>query len=130
MQFFKNIANVSMVVILMIATMGVTLNKHYCMGQLRNVSLFQQVASCEEGMGMSGEMDCCEDVTQEFKVEDFNKVKIDVKTDTNFNLLAVFTFVLIDYELVGIDTNDANYLSYIPPLIEKDIPILLQSFLI
>ena len=130
----KAISNILLAVVLLVTSMGVTVNKHYCMGQLKDVSVFHEAESCMKTMKMEMKggcsMHCCENITEEFKVEDFNKANFTTNLAAEYSLLAVITYVLIDFDLISLAESYTHYLNYKPPLIELDIPVLVQSFLL
>ena len=75
-------------------------------------------------------MDCCEDVEQEFKVTDLNKVAGGFNLVPQLHVVAVLTYLFIDFDLFPSVTTHSSYLNYKPPLIGPDITILIQSFLL
>ena len=51
--------------IIVVVTMGVTINKHYSEGNLYSISLFFEAESCCERA-----CDCCSDESQTYKIDD------------------------------------------------------------
>ena len=104
------------------------------MGRVKDVALFEKAHSCMEMAGLGDEEDClpgcCKDTSEEFKVVDFQQASHEVDLSFDGKLLAVITYMMIDLDLVSSATNNTAYLNYKPPLIHKDIPVLVQSFLI
>ena len=43
---FRKILHISVVALLLLATVGISLNKHFCNGELKAVSLFKSAKSC------------------------------------------------------------------------------------
>lgn len=133
MQLFKKIANICLALVLMVATAGITLNKHYCLGQLKSVSVFQEAESCMSKMEMDEDscpMECCDDTSEEYKLEEFKQVSFEHKFFTpELRLIAIITYYFANADVV---TNSPNlsYSQYLPPLIDQDIPVMVQSFLL
>ena len=130
MKFLAKILNVFLALLLLLSTSGVTLHKHYCMGRLKNIAVFQEAKSCITKMGMERAMDCCEDVEEELKVTDLNKVSFAFSLTPQLHLLAAFTYVFIDWDLFSNVSLHFPYVNYKPPLIDPDITVLVQSFLL
>lgn len=133
MQALKKIAHLSLALLLVIATMGVTMHKHHCLGRVKDVSFFEKSQHCAEMMGMEQEdcpMSCCKDTKEEFKVDELSVTVYSFDLDTDFHLLSTITYVLLDISILEVPTQNFAYRNYKPPLIEQDIPVLVQSFLI
>ncbi|MEM8895525.1 MAG: hypothetical protein AAGC88_13170 [Bacteroidota bacterium] len=112
--------------LLLFATVGVTISKHYCVGRLMSIEINDHTHGCE-GEGEE-KMPCCEDTTEELRLEQIQK--------TTFDLDILGQAILIheiNYLLVDIDPSEVDYPptdAHAPSLIARDIPILVQSFLI
>ena len=122
-----------MALLLVVATMGVTMHKHYCMGRVQDVAYFQESKSCADLLGMDEEVcppNCCKDTHEEFKVDDLSATAFSFDLDTDFHLLHAFTYLLLDFNVLTAPTHQVAYQNYRPPLIEQDIPVLVQSFLL
>lgn len=134
MKVFAKILNVILAMLLLLSTSGVTLHKHYCMGELENIAVFQKAKSCLEKLGIDKEgscsMKCCEDVEEEFKVTNLNKVVSNINLIPQWQILAIFTYLSVDFDLLAIFKTNTSYLNYKPPLIDEDISVLIQSFLL
>ena len=111
-----------------IASMGFTLNQHYCGGKLKNTSLFSffDSASCCGDKEMA--MDCCHDEQIHFQLDEdyqLDAFSIDWKVD----ITALIPDLVVPV-LEEADEKQPHYLNYKPPLLQADIPVLVQSFLI
>lgn len=73
---------------------------------------------------------CCDDESHELRIKELNKATFDVDLTPDLKLVATITLFLhsLEAESSIIETPDYRY--YKPPLIDKDIPVLVQSFLI
>lgn len=132
MSIFKQIGNTLLIVILLMATTGVTMHKHYCMGRLKNVSFNEHAQSCMKlaGIDDSCPMDCCKDTSESFKIDDLQIAGYDISLQTNYHLLWQNSFNLEIPELLALDIIRVNQFQYKPPLIVRDIPVQVQSFLL
>lgn len=133
MQLFKKIANVFLAVLLMVATTGVTLNKHYCLGQLKSISIFHEAKSCMTEMDMEEEscpLDCCDNTSEQYKLEEFKQVSFEDSFAPDLKLIAVISYFLANSDLTHAPASNTPNPHYLPPLIDQDIPVMVQSFLL
>ena len=111
---------------------GVTLNKHYCMDRLISMAYFHEAHDCADIMGLDegteDPMGCCDDVTEEVKVDDFQKTSFEFQ-GADLELVEVVDHQSFEFNPAFV-FDPAFYAKYKPPLIEQDIPVLIQSFLI
>jgi hypothetical protein len=122
----KNIGNFLLAIVFLMSSVGINIHKHYCRGELSDVSLYLQ-ADCPCGdVGMNS--DCCKTSNDCFKLADdftlitytveFNQILLSFIENTEISLESTTSFSI------------SKYANYKPPLIERDIPVLIQSFLI
>ncbi len=130
MKLLKNILHYALTLMLLIATTGVTLNKHYCMGRLKSVAVFHKAESCKTKFGWECPKHCCDDQQEEYKVEDLSKVNHNYDFSPELQLISVIDYAVILDELYSEDTDKPQYLNYKPPLIDQNIPVQVQSFLL
>ena len=135
MKVFAQILNIFLALLLLLTTSGVTLHKHYCMGRLKNIAVFHEAKPCIEKADIDEKlkacaMHCCEDVEEELKVTELNKVVFGFDLTPSLHPLAVLTFLFIDFDLLSFVGTHSSYLNYKPPLIDPDITVLIQSFLL
>ncbi len=129
----KNILTVIMAGLLLTASLGITLHKHYCMGRLKHIAVFEKAESCMGMMGKESEdcpMNCCKDTAELFKVDDLKKVSQSFNLTPDLKLLATTMFLLVDLDLMKHSDQVTANIHYKPPLPDRDIPVLIQSFLI
>ena len=68
--------NLFLAITLLLATSGILLSKHYCLGRLKSVTVFEHAKGCADNP--EGEqMPCCEDVETLLKVEEVTQVSFD-----------------------------------------------------
>lgn len=94
----RKLSHISLVLLLLVSTMGVTVSKHYCGSKLVDVSVLHGAEKCCDDAGSSK---CCHDETAHFEVDNdfivlaqnvmFASIAIDlfipVVTETIFNLV-------------------------------------------
>ena len=121
--------------LLMVSTMGITLNKHYCMGRLAEVSILHKAENCAEKMGFEKgtpcPMDCCHDTEEHFEVDNYQFVSFQFDLDQKLSFLLPISFLEVD-EIAEeqIPLKKLPYYQYSPPLIASDLPVLYDTFLI
>lgn len=79
-----------MAVVLLIATTGFSMNKHYCMGNLKSMQVYfsDHHDHADDACGDMGRMmGCCDDEHTQWKVEDLNK-----QSDENLFVAVDFAF--------------------------------------
>jgi len=91
MRFAKSILSSLLIGSLIVATMGVTFSKHYCMGRLKDVSIFSQTSSCQPVGEENCAPDCCKDIKEKWQLIDLEH-QLSSITLTTPNLLSVLTF--------------------------------------
>ncbi len=112
-----------------------------CRGHVKDISLRAEAKPCamelmakefgvEKSCGLSASGNCCQDRSLKFEGNDYNY---------KFNKqLSLFSSVVISavlpqplFELFTTDSSDLfSYTQFKPPLIDRDIPVLVQSFLL
>lgn len=133
MQVFRKIANTFLALLLVISTSGVTINKHYCLGFLKDISIFHEASSCMAEMNMQEEdcpMECCEETSEQLLVDDFKQVVFETNLTPQLKLLVMISNIIGDLQFDASNPLKTPYLNYSPPLIGQDIPVLVQSFLL
>lgn len=140
----RQIAHISLALLLFISTTGVAVNKHFCQNELKSVALFVKAKAChnkkvkkpcpvhgymmvdEEGPSEKG---CCDDETEIVKNED-EQIAPTLSDEALLSpVLAASLFVALQMELPQLDRQTLHYLNYKPPLLICDHPRELQVFL-
>jgi len=128
MKFFHQIASIFLALLVFVASSGFTVHKHYCGTNLASVSLYHDAGCACGDMDKEKEDECCRTETK-YIVADINPdlpvVSTEVSPKLDFTLLAFFVPSFL-YLPQRIQTPD--YLNYKPPLLDIDIPILVQAF--
>jgi len=108
---------------------GISINKHYCGGKLESTTIFSW-SDCGSCGNNKGDVDnCCQNVVIRLKTDQqFSPVFFTWKIDTqNFFADLASLYQAINWES---KTHFSNYLNYKPPLLFRDISVLVQSFLL
>lgn len=140
MKILKKISAIILSLLVILSSMSFTLNVHMCMGEIDSIALLQESKSCEMSTQQAPcanhdlhnsqptKKDCCED--HSFFVEgqdELAKTASFGMPDLHFVavLYAVAAYLFAQPSIVT-----TFYKDYSPPLIERDIPVLVQSFLL
>lgn len=137
-----------MAFLIVVVTTGFSLSQHYCQGELLDFTLFGKAQPCEMAMNESdlppchtqdkgdraadlfSKKPCCENHDAAVEGQD-----IPTSPKNSYNLvpsvkfLAAFTYIFFQDYLPS-RGKDALFAERRSPLIERDIPVLIQSFLI
>ncbi len=141
-----------MAFLMFFSSVGITMDMHYCGGKLMSVSFIENAKTCHditrenhatmkncpnhkkikaEKEGCSEDKNCCSNKTIKFQSSQDQKIQTNdfvvTKQLKQFVVAYVAVFFADGYEL---DVEAANIDKYKPPLLERDIPVLNQSFLI
>ncbi len=100
------------------------------MGRLKSVSVFHEAESCMSKFGRECPKNCCDNEQEEYKVEELNKANHNYDFSPELYLVSMVGHSLIHELLVKEVDQYPKYLNYKPPLIELDIPVQVQSFLL
>ena len=132
----KKIFSILLAAVFFLSSTGFTISSHKCGGRIhkQHINFTAEDLSCgmedEESNSCdtnSIEDDCCQNEFQTFKVTDQFQASNGGSVDAYF--LAAFVHATI--QLFTIESTDySEYKNYKPPLPDKDIPVLIQSFLI
>jgi hypothetical protein len=128
----------------LLSSTSFTFGMHFCMGQLESIALFAGAEPCEMAQQKSPcsthqhdpdckhqqvtKKGCCEDHTVVIEGhEDLTQVsKIAVP---DFQMVAVL-YAVVSFIFSTTSVDHYSYNDYSPPLIDRDIPVLVQSFII
>ena len=139
MSSIRPIAAVFLASLVLIASIGVTVNLHLCGGNLQSIALFvkaqpckmEMPKSCHESKAKTKRTGCCEEESILLKGKETTaELKTVTELTPSFNLISVILPVL--YSIIEVDSYSASprYAQYKPPIVERDITIFVQSFLI
>ncbi|NQX97049.1 MAG: hypothetical protein HRT73_04100 [Flavobacteriales bacterium] len=133
----KKIFSFILSLVILVTSMGFTISSHICGGHkvksvinigITDVScgMEKKKSDCETKSQMKD--DCCQD---EFQLIQNDEDYIQQITDFNFSDNFLIAFVTSYVELLDTETTEIDfYADHSPPPLIKDIPVLIQSFLI
>lgn len=139
MKFLKPIVSSMLALLVLVSSSSFMVNMHFCGGHVQSISLINEAAHCpmevqlppchkEMVVKKSG---CCEDKHVAFEGKDFNTK---IQDFSLLNWQAINWVATLPVIMEVIQVNEAitfsNHISYKPPIAERDIPVLVQSFLI
>lgn len=142
MQFIRTILSLSLAALVLVSSTTFTVGLHVCRGHVSDIAVMQKAQPCamelmaaelgftDEDCGMASKMKCCEDRTVSFEGTDYQ-----YKTSKSLTLHDVATVqavlpTLLSFVSPSQSTAYTPFHSYKPPLIHRDVTILVQSFLI
>ena len=138
-ESLRQIASVTMALLVLFSTMSFTVDMHYCGDQLVDFSFFKTAENCSmkvipsiatgEASVMEMEMDCCTDLEIVLEGQDDLKISFDQFTFDQQIFISTFYYTYVNlFETV--DKNLNSFKEYSPPPLIRDIQILDQTFLI
>ncbi|MEQ8554810.1 hypothetical protein RT717_01335 [Imperialibacter roseus] len=147
MQRFRQKSAILLSMLVLFSSMSFNFSMHFCMGQLESIALFQQAKPCEMvtqpvpcvhdhhdqecelNHTHTAKKGCCEDHFLQVEGQDeLARVAAPVSMP-DFHMVAVL-YALVSFIFSAPTVDYYSYKDYSPPLIERDIPVLVQSFLI
>ncbi|MGB1039980.1 MAG: HYC_CC_PP family protein [Flavobacteriales bacterium] len=126
-SFVKSAFSIFLATLVLVATSGVGITKHICGNRIASVSVTGD-AGCTCGE-MDDASNCCHSERQFFQLDD----DFSVAPVQSLNLSAATILAVVAYNLsfdLLVEEGETEYLNYKPPIPDKDIPVLIQSFLI
>lgn len=139
MKIARSIASLTLAFLVLVSSTGVSVHMHVCGGEVQSVAIFSKAESCMKmeqkpchGLSIQQMMKgCCEDKSVMVKGKETNaEVKTATEVAPVFQASAVILPVLCSINNVRSSDAYSFQRGYSPPLIEQDITILVQSFLI
>ncbi|MFP4092397.1 MAG: HYC_CC_PP family protein [Cyclobacteriaceae bacterium] len=126
----KKIFHIALSLILLVATTGMAISKHYCGGELSKVEMgMEKIHCCDEPQEMPD--DCCEDehLTYQLPQDDFQFSQFDFEFAQQA-LIAALPY--LDFSALFAEQEDfiPSFDTYTSPPIALDLPVMLQSFLL
>lgn len=138
LQVLHKILSVFLAVIVLFSTLSFSIEKHICMGKITDTSFFTEVSSCEmmvvecDTDDFSGnniqKKSCCDNIQElipgnQNEQQALQSFKID---QAQFVVAYFYTYQNLFEERKDI----IPFKYYSPPLVDKDINVLYQTFLI
>lgn len=141
MKLLKPILSFALGLLVLISSTSFTINMHLCMGHVQAVSLIEPATPCAMelmAMDMAKEKRSCSSVTKKGCCEEksilFDGTEYQYKASEHFTLSAIdFVTLSNPVELIIDHSSSAitsHFVLYKPPLIDRDVTVMVQSFLI
>lgn len=140
-----------MALLVLLSATGFSVDVHYCQGQIKSFSLIGKAQSCHEKAAKKHcksnkkschaapsqtiekkacQKNCCSDKKVEIENNDEAKpIPTTEISPVNAQFITAFVQVFL-LEYTDLNKRIIPYLHYIPPLLSKNIPVLIQSFLL
>lgn len=137
MKTLKNITSFFLSLLIVLSSMSFTVNLHLCMGELESVRVISEAPACDmhskschaPEQDNASKDDCCEDEQRILHGQD-ELSKAPAFQEPQPELVAVLS-LLVSYLTAGTELPLVEATEvYSPPLLPRDIPVLIQSFLI
>jgi len=132
------ILSVFLAFIVLFSTFSFTIEKHYCMGEVTDSAYFVDVASCgmevedcETAIDMETKIQkekCCQDIQELIPGNQNEQQAIGNFELDQVQFILAFASTYLD--LFEENTDQVTFKYYTPPLVDKDINVLYQTFLI
>jgi len=143
LKLFRKISALFLAMLVLLGSTSFTFNMHKCMGQIRSMALFMEATPCDmesmndgaheshttsdAGIKVS-KQGCCEEHSLFVEGQDELKITSSVNAPDVQFLAVLFTITL--FSPFQVTPSQDTFREYAPPLIERDIPVLCQTFLI
>ena len=137
-QTYRFIALI-MAALMFFTSVGFVVDMHYCSGELRSISFDGKAKTCHEGVGndeapvkdSSEDRGCCSNKSMHIQFDQDQKLQItDIEVGREFKQFVIAYVAVFFLNHLNIECNAASYTQYKSPLILRDIPVLIQSFLL
>lgn len=142
MQQTRKIFSILLTAIILFNASGLSMDIHYCLGEIEAFMFYGVADECDMSAGdqvVSGTLShctklvvnedhCCDDETFLVEGQSFPYEKA---TSVLPQLSFVTLYYLVNSSELSVDINlFSSFTQYLPPLIEHDIPVMIQSFLL
>lgn len=148
MKRIYRIVALMMALLMFVTSTGFAVDMHYCQGQLKTFALIGEAKSCHE---VTNPAKVCHHHAQVQQDNDSapqqtndccNNIKYVVQSDLDKQTQSIhlslikdiehfmMSFVLVFAGLDVLQTATTDYLNYKPPLLQRDLPVQLQTFLL
>ena len=135
----NRLLHITLIFLLILSSVGVVLNKHYCQDELRSVHLFAQAKSCQQlperpscplhpPTDQQDEHKGCCDNTSEYHKADTEQQQSESKSESTYfpapisgPIIGIFPFPQFLRQRIA-------YLHFKPPLLSLDLTVRLQVF--
>jgi len=137
-KFFLKISSVFLAFTVMFSTLSFTVEKHVCMGEITDVSFFIEADTCgmtadycdaKDSLETKTEKEkCCNNLQELIQGNQNEQQALNSLELNQLQFILTFTYTYLNLFEPSTDLNLANI--YSPPLVDRDINVLYQTFLI
>lgn len=138
-RFLTKILSIFLTFAVLFSTTSFTADMHYCCDKLVDVAVFGKATPCDQIIqkpenpikkcSIGDTDDCCSNKSFIQKGDDnLKKVSVELNAE-NFVFLHTFFYTYIN-RFEGLESKVVPFSLYDPPLIQKDILVLLETFLL
>ena len=127
-------ASAALALLVLISTLSVSIEKHYCGDHLVDIALFSDAEKCGMNSGDDGESsmaeNCCKDIVDLIEGQDeLNLEKTELLTSAQ--KVFIFSFAYVFSGLSSLEPHDDSpFQYYSPPEVIQDIQVLNEVFVI
>ena len=148
-SFSNRIAAISMALLILLSSTGFAMDAHYCQDQFKGISFFGNSESCndqpetspcrktkkscqhqEDGLSQTEKDACCQNESIVLEKSDMDATIPQLATIQDIQLNFVAAFVAVYIFNNHVDADFQPFEPYKPPLPDRDVQVLYQSFLI
>ncbi len=134
MKTYRSILSVFIAFMVLLSSSSFTVNMHFCMDRIHSVSLIEKAAPCPMELNVpvchnAKKHSCCDDEQLTFEGKNFKSQESISLQIAQHSWIAVLP-VIAEINQISNESSSTPVVSYKPPLISQDIPVLIQSFLI
>ena len=144
------IISLSLAFLMFSTSVGFAVDMHYCQGKLKSVSFFGKAKTCHdmtdvtqmnncphhkkvmkqiENCSKEDKKDCCDNKTVHIHSDQDQAIQTLDFTNKQIPQF-VIAYVVAFFNINLINSNIPSFSIYKPPIVPKDIPVLIQSFLL
>jgi len=137
----KKIVAIFLILTVLISSIGISVNTHICKkkGVIKSYYVDSGECTCETEVThkcchkpvKQEKKGCCQDETEFFQLDfDYTTQIEDVSLNPDLLFASALIYAIFNPVLLVENTNITEYSHYSPPIPDRDIPVLIQSFLI
>jgi len=134
LTYLHKLSSVAMALLVLVSTLSITIEKHYCGDHLVDVAIFSNPDKCGpealEEDDTIAQMSCCKDVVDVLEGQDELSVEKTSTVKTIQKHFLVALAISFGSTAVAEDTQQHPYTHYKPPLLVEDRQVLHEVYLI
>lgn len=134
MNLIRSIVSVFLAFLMLAATIGVTVNMHYCGGRIRSVAFYAKADACQNESACHTERTrgCCAEKSFVLKAGE-NTLNPQTFFQTHPVFVGLYAILPVLYDIGTVTSTSsirADYSFYRPPILHRTSSVFLQIFLI